>query len=314
LLKLSLKTNYMESPKTSFNQEAASYSKIEGTPFGKSRLAVDWGRDDLERRIGFKGGRFTTPSTTLSLITALLLTVAFYAAVIFIRQQWPQFGWFSDMFLERGPCPYPTMLLFFWAASLLFFKWGKLKLQKKALELSIMPLEPDFVLTPATARAVRERMGQLVDNPNHFLLLNRIDLALANLHNVGHPGDVATILKIQAENDEAQIGSSYGLINGFMWGIPVLGFIGTVLGLSVAIGSFARVIQAGGDMDVIRSSLQSVTGGLATAFETTLVALVCALILQLIVSFLQTDESRFLDDCNEVCHKRVAGRLRIAQS
>jgi biopolymer transport protein ExbB/TolQ len=182
------------------------------------------------------------------------------------------------------------------------------------LNLSFLPMEPEFVLTATTARAVRERMGQMVDNPHHFLLLNRIDLALANLHNIGNPADVATILKIQSENDEAQMASSYGLVHGFMWTIPVLGFIGTVLGLSEAIGSFARVIQAGGDMEQIRSSLQNVTGGLATAFETTLIALVCAMIIQLMISFIQAGESRFLDDCNEVCHKQIAGRLRISKS
>jgi biopolymer transport protein ExbB/TolQ len=181
----------------------------------------------------------------------------------------------------------------------------------RTLGLPFMPQEPDFELTPATARSVRERMCSMVDNPHHFILLNRIDLALANLHNIGHAADVATILKIQAENDEAQVASSYGLVQGFMWAIPVLGFIGTVLGLSEAIGAFGGTIKAGGDMNAIRSSLESVTGGLATAFETTLVALVCALLLQLLVSFLQARESDFLDSCNDICHKHLAGKLRL---
>ncbi len=288
---------------------------ISGSPFVKYETVIDWARDDPESKLGFKNGRFTTASPTLSFVTAALLTAAFYASLTLgLQYGGNRIKWFAEMFLERGPCPYPTVFLFFWALSLLFFKWLKIKLQKRALQLSLLPMEPDFILNAATARAVRERMGQLVDNPHHFLLLNRIDLALANLHNIGNPADVATILKIQSENDEAQMASSYGLVHGFMWTIPVLGFIGTVLGLSEAIGSFARVIQAGGDMKEIRESLQSVTGGLATAFETTLIALVCAMILQLLISFIQAGESRFLDDCNEVCHKQIAGRLRMSQT
>lgn len=285
---------------------------ITGNPFEKSEVSLDWSRSDIERRLGFKGGRFTNPSKFLSFITALLLSAAFYALVILTLQRWPSTGRFASMFLERGPCPYATIFLFFWAVSLLFFKWRKLALQKRALSLSVMPLEPDFELTPATARSVRERMCMMVDNPHHFTLLNRIDLALANLHNIGHAADVAAILKVQAENDEAQIASSYGLVQGFMWGIPVLGFIGTVLGLSESIGAFAGVIDAGGDMGVIRDSLKSVTGGLSTAFDTTLIALVCAMAIQMTVSFLQSSESAFLDDCNDVCHKHVAGKLRLA--
>jgi len=282
-----------------------------GNPFTSTGKVLDWSRSDIERRIGFKGGRFTCPGKLLSLFLGLLLTTGFYTALIMAQQKWPECHWFAAMFLERGPCPYPTMLLFFWASAMLFIKWRKLKLQSRALSLPVMPQDPEFVLTATTAKNVRERMCMMVDNPHHFLLFNRIDLALANLHNIGHAADVAAILKIQAESDEAQIASSYGIVQGFMWGIPVLGFIGTVLGLSTAIGAFTETLQAGGDITAIRASLKTVTGGLATAFETTLVALVCAFILQMIVSFMQAAESEFLDDCNDVCHKHVAGKLRL---
>ena len=285
-----------------------------GNPFQDPQKSLDWSRSDIERRLGFRGGRFTSPGNTLSLIIALLLTAAFYTAVILVQQKWPQTRWFAAMFLERGPCPYPTMLLFFWALALLLLKWRKLVFQRRVFGLPLMPQEPEFVLTSATAREVRERMGTLVDNPHNFVLFNRIDLALANLHNIGHTADVAAILKVQAENDEAQIASSYGIIQGFMWGIPVLGFIGTVLGLSQAIGAFTDTLQAGGDLTAIRASLKTVTGGLATAFETTLVALVCAFILQLIVSFMQSLESQFLDNCNDVCSRQVAGKLRLQET
>ncbi len=270
-------------------------------------LMLSWTRQDPERRLGFKGGRFTSPNKLLGFWVGLLMTVLFYATVI----MGPVPAWFRDMFTLRGPCPYPTLLLFFWALALLYLKWRKFALQQRAEKLPIMPQQPDFELTPTTARAVRERMSAIVDDPNHFILLNRIDLALANLHNIGHTADVAAILKIQAENDEAQIASSYSMIQGFLWAIPVLGFIGTVQGLSQAIGAFASTLAAGADMAALRGSLQNVTGGLATAFETTLVALVCALILQLLVSWLQSRESEFLDACNDICHKNVAGKLRL---
>jgi len=274
-------------------------------------LLLSWSRMDPERRIGFAGGRFTSPNKFLSMLVGLAATVVFYAALYLSVSVAPSLQWLLDMFTQRGPCPYPTMFLFFWALSMLFFKGWKLSLQQRALTLPVMPQQPDFELTPATARSLRERMSAIVDDPRHFILLNRIDLALANLHNIGHTADVAAILKIQAENDEAQISSSYALTQGFLWAIPVLGFIGTVLGLGQAIGAFGATLRAGGDMVALRKSLESVTAGLATSFETTLVALVCALILQLMISWLQTRESEFLDACNEICHKNVAGKLRL---
>jgi biopolymer transport protein ExbB/TolQ len=283
-----------------------------GNPYTKSNLLLDWSRSDIERRLGFKGGRFTAPGKTLSLIFAVVMTAAFFALVILVRRAWPVSEPYVVMFLERGICPYLTMFLFFWAISLLLLKWRKSVLQRFAFDLPVMLQEPGFELNPGTAKGVRDRLSGMVDNPYHFILLNRVDLALANLQNLGHVADVAAILKTQSDNDEAQVASSYGLVQGFMWAIPVTGFIGTVLGLSQAISAFGGTIKAGGDMEAIRASLESVTGGLATAFETTLIALVCALILQLIVSFMQARESDFLDACNDFCQKQVAGKLRPA--
>ena len=105
--------------------------------------------------------------------------------------------------------------------------------------------------------------------------------------------------------------TSYSLLRGFIWAIPVLGFIGTVLGLSQAIGGFGEVLGTNNDMSQITSSLKIVTSGLATAFETTLEALVAALAIQLLFTFLKKHEEEFLDDCAEYCHRHVVNRLRI---
>jgi biopolymer transport protein ExbB/TolQ len=293
------------------SESKGNESALEKDPFRSKQVQIDWSKRDIEQRLGFGGGRYTSPNKVLAFLIGMMLTIGFYVLIIYL-QRWAELRWLTAMFLERGVCPYPTMFLFFWALAVLFLKWRKIAMQTETLALPLMPQEPDFVLTPDTARAVRDRVSALVDNPHRFILINRIDLALANLHNIGRTGDVATILKIQAENDEAQIASSYSLVNGFLWAIPVLGFIGTVLGLSQAIGAFTGTLEAGGDLDAIRQSLRMVTGGLSTAFETTLVALVCALILQLLVSVLQMRESEFLDACNDICHKHVAGKLRLS--
>ena len=91
----------------------------------------------------------------------------------------------------------------------------------------------------------------------------------------------------------------------------LLGFIGTVLGLSLAIGRFTATLQAAGDLTLIRASLQGVTGGLATAFESTLVALTFTLILQLVITFQQKREMAFLDECNDYCHSHIVSKLRL---
>ena len=91
----------------------------------------------------------------------------------------------------------------------------------------------------------------------------------------------------------------------------MLGFIGTVIGLSEALGKFGKVLESSGDMGALRESLKGVTGGLATGFETTLLALLFALIIQLMAVFMQKKEYGFLDECIEYCHAHVVSKLRL---
>jgi len=272
---------------------------------------LEWHKQDPEQRLGFRGGRYTTPNKTLAMIGAALLTASFFAIVVFAFKKQGLFPTFTGIMLERGPTQYIAMLFFFWVLAMMWLKLRKLEFQNRAFQLPIMPADPAFSLSPGTARHVLDRLHEFVDNPAHFAVLNRVERALSNLDNIGHTADVTAILKVQADNDEAQVAASYGMIQGLVWSIPVLGFIGTVLGLGRAIGAFGTTLQQEGNFEGIKESLTSVTAGLATAFDTTLLALVLALVLQLLVSSLQSKEAEWLDGCNEYCSKKIAGRLRL---
>jgi biopolymer transport protein ExbB/TolQ len=277
-------------------------------------VALSWSEEEIENRFGFfRAGRYTTVNKTLSLMFALVLTALFFLINSVLLNYVPAAHRFATIFLRPANIytVSPAVVLFFWAISALYVKSRKLDFQRRALKLAAVPQQPDFVLNEATARTVLERLHSLVDNPRHFILLNRIERALSNLHNIGGIGDVSTILRSQAENDENQIASSYTMVSGVVWAIPVLGFIGTVQGLSLAVGNFGRTLQAGGEVSRLKDSLLGVTGGLSTAFETTLVGLVAALIIQLYLSFLQQKETDFLDECNDYCHSHVISKLRI---
>lgn len=273
---------------------------------GAGPAPLDWSRSDIEQRLGFPGGRFTRTNNIFTGIIGLLLTLAFYAILI------PFDGrWIADMFTKRGPTPYAIVFFSCWSISILFVKWFKLRLQRRALDFHVMPEDPSFILSSQTVEPVLARIYATVDDPRNFLLFNRIVVALSNLRNLGQVTDVDAILRSQAEQDESTVETSYALVQGFVWAIPVLGFIGTVLGLSEAIGQFSGVLGAASDVEKISQSLKGVTAGLATAFETTLEALVAALFIQLGITLLRKNEEEFLDDCMEYGLRYVVGRLRI---
>jgi biopolymer transport protein ExbB/TolQ len=280
-------------------------------PFDKTDLKLNWTKNDIEQRFGFHGGRFTTANSVFTFIMALLLAGAFYATLVFWLRGIPQAKSFCDIFLERGIPTYFIVIFFCWSLSILFVKGSKLRQQRRALTIKPVPVDPDFVLNRETANEVLLRLRSIVDNTGHYVLLNRVDRALSNLQNIGRIGDVSEILRSQAEYDENQLSSSFTLLNGFLWSTPVFGFVGTVLGLSEAVRGFGGTLQGASDLSVLKGSLTTVTGGLGVAFETTLVALVCALATQLLISAMQMRESRFLDECNDYCHAHIISKLKL---
>jgi biopolymer transport protein ExbB/TolQ len=124
-------------------------------------------------------------------------------------------------------------------------------------------------------------------------------------------------------NDEENTRRAYSLVHTFVWALPVLGLIGTVLGIAFAVGGFANFL--GGNVDdvgVIKKSLVGVTGGLSFAFLLTLLGLVTSLMLMLLASGLETREERlhqstqqyivanFLPELQRICPTEDGGKAK----
>jgi biopolymer transport protein ExbB/TolQ len=270
-------------------------------------IKISWARQDFEQRFGIPGGKHTRVNTWFTAIVAVAVTLCVIGILLLFQD-----SFFSQMILVRGMyVPYAILFFTSWSFVILFVKWRKLAFQRKSLRYLVVPQDADFVLSSTTVEDVLKNIYVTVDDPKYFTLFNRIVVSLTNLRNLGRVTDVDDILRSQAEHDESVMETSYAMLRSFVWAIPVLGFIGTVLGLSQAIGGFGAVLESGQDMSAIKSELKVVTGGLATAFETTLQALVAALMIQLTLAFLKKSEEEFLDQCQEYCAKHVVNRLRI---
>ena len=280
-------------------------------------VGLSWEAEDIENRWGlFKGGRFTSVNKIFSFLLAAAVSLLFLGAMFLMNKSNSGFKYLGHIFIGDDNLNLyatgPATLCFFWGLVIALLKIPKLRLQRRALHLAAVPQNKDFVLNEATAKTVLERVRSLVDDTKYFILLNRIDRALSNLRNIGGVSDVSSILKAQSENDENQVASSYAMIHAMIWSIPVLGFVGTVIGLSRAIGKFTEALNvAGTEGAQLRESLKHVTAGLSTAFDTTLVGLGFALLLHLAADLVQQKETDFLDECNDYCHANVVSKLRV---
>ena len=261
---------------------------------------------DIERRLGVTTGTGTAVNTAFAGVIALVITVLFFVIVHFLSD-----SYFRSMLLDRGPTQYATVALGVWSAVILLIKRNKLSVQRQSLQHAVVPENHDFVLSSQTADHVIRNIHALADDPSRYLVYNRILISLSNLKNIGRVSDVDDILRANAERDESSHQTSFATLGGFLWAIPVLGFIGTVLGLAGAIGNFSSLLDKQADVAGIVGSLKQVTGGLSTAFETTLLALLVALLIQLWMTSQRKAEEIFLDECQDYCLKQVISRIKI---
>jgi biopolymer transport protein ExbB/TolQ len=306
-----LKSNSMESTRDApppFPEGGAVPPPIPGgslPPLPPLPRPLNATRSDPETWLGITSPSGTAVNSMLAGSLAVLCTVIFFGVTAALPE-----SYFRDIFLERGPTQFFTVLLGTWCGFILIIKRIKLSIQAEALKYPVMPEDPDFILSSATAEQVIRNIEALSDDPERYIVLNRILIALENLKNLGRVGDVDEVLDSVAQRDESAHETSFSMISGFLWAIPVLGFIGTVLGLASAIGNFSDLLDSEKELSTIIGSLKSVTGGLSTAFETTLLALVVALIIQLWMTVQKKAEEEFLDKSQEYCLKSVVSKIR----
>ena len=122
---------------------------------------LSWVRNDIESKIGVRSDRFTAVNNGLCIAIAVSFTVFFYIVLYLMPQHW-----FVDMFTKRGFTPYPMVFLASWTAAILFFKWTKLRLQLRALDISILP-SSTFVLSPNTVDQVMQNINLIGLVPAH---------------------------------------------------------------------------------------------------------------------------------------------------
>lgn len=264
----------------------------------------------------WKSISYLDPGRSQTLYMGIVLTLVFYAAVYGLGVTLSD-GWLDgvvEIFLKPRNLivVIPACALFFWGISILLIKRIRLRKQKSALALSVIPQDPKFILNAETAKLVLGRLEKTISDADQFLLFRRIRISISNLRNLGQVSDVSEILRAESEEDVARHENSYALIHSFIWAIPVLGFIGTAIGLSFAIGDFGSVLAGANDLSAIKESLGAVTSGLGTAFETTLVGLFLALMLQMIAAIQEDEEAKFLNDCSVYCQEAIVSRLRIS--
>lgn len=127
----------------------------------------------------------------------------------------------------------------------------------------------------------------------HYLW-RRLYRSLQHIERSGNSVSLEEESKYLAELDRAAQQRRYSLVRIVIWATPMLGFLGTVLGISQALGG----IQVGPEND-FQGMLNSLRGSLFVAFDTTALALTLSILLMFFLYFLDRFESQLLETVDQ---------------
>jgi biopolymer transport protein ExbB/TolQ len=239
-------------------------------------------------------------------IIAAGVTLLLYLLVFFPLRG----SYLGDLFTARGPMQHCTTLVTCWGLALLALKYLAVRKQMSfaELELELIPLEVGLQITPNN---VDQFLGHLagLNRPTRLSILGRrIQGALEHFKSRTSVPEVQQYLATQAELDASSVDAGYALLRSFIWVIPLLGFIGTVTGISDAVTGLDVAVKKGGG-ESLMGGLGLVTAGLATAFDTTFLALVMAIVLLFPTESLRKIEYGMLDRIEAFTNESLLRRM-----
>lgn len=255
------------------------------------------------------GGGGWADRTDVNILRSCLLGSAIAAGFLLLMAPFYKM-YLGQLFYDRGPVPFVLVFLLGWSVAILFLKSRKLKRQRASMLFDLLPTDLSEEIDEGSLDKFVAHIHELPVESSESFLINRVLRGLEHFRVRKNNPEVAAMLASQSEIDANAVQSSYTLLNVFVWAIPILGFVGTVIGISAAVSGFSGSLEAAQDISVLKDSLNNVTGGLATAFDTTLVALVMSMLVMFPSSALQKAEEDLLNWVDEYCNENLLKRLQ----
>jgi biopolymer transport protein ExbB/TolQ len=212
----------------------------------------------------------------------------------------------NDIVNKRGWVQYGELLMSFMVIAMMILKARIVKNQLKVVASNPIPMDLDL----SDDEQLHNLRDSIIkrDEFSWSIILNRIDRAIALWLSTKDVGRVSGWAAAESNRDSSGSDSSYSLCRVLIWAIPILGFIGTVMGLAVAVSGFG-VLGGSAEISAIKTAIGQVTTGLGVAFDTTLLALLLTVFLMFPLSFIQRNEENLFVELENYLDDMFIARL-----
>ena len=232
------------------------------------------------------------------------ITCVFYASLPYL----PVYQADMERYFTAHWIEYATTGLFFIGVSTLFTKLRRIPSERGAVQADLLDgLKIDAGDTSEVcAKKIHAHLDLVAKRSEDTHLVRRVREACDYVLGRGSAEGLEGYLTYLAELGSGRLHDGYALIRTITWAVPILGFLGTVIGITMAIANITP--------DKLESSLPEVTAGLAVAFDTTALSLALSMLLVFGTFIVERSEQSTLDDVEDFGVKRVLQMFPISVS
>ena len=185
----------------------------------------------------------------------------------------------------------------------LSIRWRAATRERKILALGLLPEDDHTMLSIEELGPIRRQFAPHLKSGAFLPVL--ADLALLQISTTRSVEQATVAMSSKLELASHRLDLEYQLLRYIAWLIPTMGFIGTVVGISLSLkglGLSARQIEMG-----------PIVAGLAISFNTTVIALIESAILVFLLNITQRREELALNAAADYCLTNLINRVYVKQ-
>jgi biopolymer transport protein ExbB/TolQ len=245
----------------------------------------------------------TSPSRHLigwSLLWGTLLTVMFYGAI--------RLGLITNSLAIQYTTAHPIenieVGLFMVGFAFVIVKYFDLLGQRNVLTKGIILPKRDLVKIPVTqCEQLSATVNEHIKKNGITIHASRLASLLEYLNRGGDPEMLDIEMRYLSDEDVNSADDDYGFVRTILWAVPMLGFLGTVVGITMALSNL--------DLNAINESSQALSAGLSVAFDTTALGIGLDLFLYFCQFLVHRSEMTLLKEIDHITESEIRGRFVV---
>ena len=219
----------------------------------------------------------------------------------------------AAVLLDRGSAIYPLTiqnamwLIFFLGLGELWMRFAAGSYEVRMLQASLLPEDEETMLRAKDLTPLYRRLKANPGIERRVLprLIRRVILQFQSSRSIDQAN---VLLNSSLDLLQHEIDLKYNMLRYIMWLIPTLGFVGTVVGIALALAD-ASAMPDITDSAAIKAWVATLTSSLGVAFNTTLLALLMAAALVFLMHIAQGREEAALNNSGQYCLDNLINRL-----